>query len=162
MSINSTLDRTREKLEESKRDPFKDKTFYDEIVTHVKDEFERRRTVKQPYETLWQLNSDYYDGRQYSYADYSKFTTEDFPQRGRERVIINQIAPVVDTRRAKFVQLNKFMTVMSSTTENDDIKNVDLNKKIIKYPLERFNIEYVRFCKLIIKSIGTIPNFSSW
>ena len=132
MSINSTLDRTREKLEESKRDPFKDKTFYDEIVTHVKDEFERRRTVKQPYETLWQLNSDYYDGRQYSYADYSKFTTEDFPQRGRERVIINQIAPVVDTRRAKFVQLNKFMTVMSSTTENDDIKNAEISTQVLQ------------------------------
>lgn len=130
--MNETLERTKRKYEEARKDPFKDDSFYKEVVSKVKDEFERRRSVKQGYETLWQLNSDYYDGRQYSSADYEHFVTVDLPQRGKERVVINQIAPVVDVRRAKFVQLNKFMTVMSATTENDDIKNAEISTQVLQ------------------------------
>lgn len=130
--MNEDNKKERDKYLETQKDPYKDKSFYDEVVAQVKDEFEKRRTVKQGYETMWQLNSDYYDGRQYTVADFEKAITVDTPQKGQERVVINQIAPVIDTRRAKFVQLNKFMTVMSSTTENDDIKNAEISTQVLQ------------------------------
>ena len=140
--MNDSLELEKRKTEESKKDPFSDKSFYDEIVKQVSDEFEARRSAKTNYETLWQLNFDFLDGRQYVMADYDNNVINDIPQeKNRERVVINQIAPVIETRRAKLRQLNLAMTVLSSTSENDDIKNAEISTQILQSTFEKLKMK---------------------
>ncbi len=141
MNKKESQELEKRKLEESEKNPYVDKSFYDEIVKFVSDEFEARRMVKQKYETAWQLNFDFVEGRQYVKANYEKNIIDDIPQLNRERVVINQIAPIIETRRAKLRQLNKFMTVISATSENDDIKNAEISTQLLQNTYEKLNMD---------------------
>ncbi len=127
-------DREKRALEEALKDPFKDSSFYHEIVAMVTSEYERRKKEKNFLEVQWQLNFDFLEGRQYAVADFQKSETieTDALFDGQERSVYNEIAPISETRRAKLRQLNKFMTVISSTSENDDIRNAEVSTEILK------------------------------
>ena len=127
-------EREKEKLEEAKRDPFLDRSFYEETVSYVTDELQRRKTEKSYLEVQWQLNYDFLEGRQYSMADFANSETIEWDrfEEGQERSVHNEIAPIIETRRAKQRQLNTFMSVISSTAENDDIKNAEITTQVLQ------------------------------
>ena len=120
--------------EDALRDPYEDPSYYREIVKFVKDEYERRKKDKAFLETQWQLNFDFLEGRQYSITDFSLMDTveTDSLYDMQERSVYNEIAPIIETRRAKLRQLNKFMTVISSTAETEDIKNAEISTEILQ------------------------------
>ncbi len=127
-------ERERKMQEDALRDPRSDSSFYREIVAYVKDEYERRKREKAFLETQWQLNFDFLEGRQYALTDFKNSDTvePDLLTDSQERSVYNEIAPIIETRRAKLRQLNKFMTVISSTSENDDIRGAEISTEILQ------------------------------
>lgn len=159
------FEREKKKTEESMRDPFTDQSFYDEIVSFVKNEYERRKREKAFLEVQWQLNYDFLEGRQYSIADYKDFTTVELDrlEEGQERSVHNEIAPIIETRRAKQRQLNTFMSVISSTAENDDIKNAEITTQVLQNTYNKLSFdEKLERAIGISETIGTFLFKNTW
>ena len=136
-------EKEKEKIEESMRDPRIDRAFYEEIVAMVQNEFQRRKNDRNVFDTQCQMNFDFLAGRQYVRADYDSVTTIEMQRLNdsQERVVYNQIAPIHETRVAKLRKLNTHMSVISSTSENEDIQNAELATEILKNTYNNLNFD---------------------
>ncbi|MEI7620694.1 MAG: ankyrin repeat domain-containing protein, partial [Candidatus Falkowbacteria bacterium] len=106
----------------------------DEIISFVQNEFDKRKQQRRNFELKWQLNYNFYKGNQYCFMDLGKNIVQikEPDNENIERCVYNNIAPIIDTRRAQLRQLNKNMTVLSATSENDDINNAEISSEILK------------------------------
>jgi hypothetical protein len=77
--------------------------------------------------------------------------------------VYNQLAPVIETRCAKLRQLNKSMTVLSLTPEDDDVKNAEIATEVLKSTYKNINMDEKLFRAIdIMEKYGSAFFISEW
>lgn len=111
----------------------KDYIFKEQIVSFVKEEFDRRQEERTPYELRWRLTQNFIQGNQY--CDINEVSNTIFQQEKlyfwQQREIYNHIAAIVETRLSKLGRLKPSMTVRPMTSDNEDISTAKVCKAIV-------------------------------
>lgn len=107
--------------------------FKEEIVSFVKEQFEKRQEERVPYELRWRLTQNFIQGNQY--CDINEVNNTVYQQEKQywwqEREVYNHIAAIVEVRLAKLGRLRPSMTVRPMTSDNDDIASAKVCKAIV-------------------------------
>lgn len=107
--------------------------YKEQVVSMVKNEFERRQTERLPFELQWRLNLNFLDGNQYcDINEYTK-TIEDNERNFfyEEREVYNHIAPIFETRLAKLGRVQPSMKVRPATSELEDVSSAKVCTSIV-------------------------------
>lgn len=110
------------------------KTEYGEdLVAEIKKDFESRRNARRNIESKWLLNINFMLGNQYS----TVAPTGDIVDYGKqyywqEREVYNHIAPIIETRLAKFARVNCKVNVRPASSDDKDIETAKLSAKLIE------------------------------
>lgn len=143
-----------------------DLLYSDDIVTHIKEELERRRDERKAYELKWSLNANFLAGHQNSEIDvYSNnvVTEEPVEKVDRERRCYNRIAPLMETRDANLGAVNYDMVVNPRTNEAEDIAKAKVSTALLQYVQSnvdfRHKIEQIRRW---MEVCGTAFSLSWW
>ncbi|MBQ6979859.1 MAG: hypothetical protein IJQ07_04375 [Clostridia bacterium] len=106
--------------------------FYEELVKSVEADFEMRRKMRLKLERQWELNMNFLVGNQYcdinSRGEIVSKNGEFFWQ---EREVYNHIAPIVETRLAKFADISPVIGVRPKTDDDSDVKGANLSAKLL-------------------------------
>ena len=99
------------------------------IENRKKDGLESRRV----YEQRWLLNLAFFAGRQYVFFNSSAHIIQELGAvKGRIRMMDNQIMPRVRRQIADFIKTDPTMSVVPSSTEDEDIKSARAGDKFLK------------------------------
>lgn len=95
--------------------------FYEDLVSEVKADFEKRREERKSLELQWRLNINYLIGNQFAEIT-PKGDIEDYGKQyfWQEREVYNHISVIVDTRLSKLNNLKSGMSVRPHTTDEAD------------------------------------------
>jgi hypothetical protein len=99
------------------------------IENRKKDGLESRRV----YEQRWLLNLAFFAGKQYVFFNSSAHIIQELGAvRGRIRMMDNQIMPRVRRQIADFIKTDPTMSVVPSSTEDEDVKAARAGDKFLK------------------------------
>lgn len=118
--------------------------YSDELVSHIKDELERRRSDRAAYELQWTLNANFLAGHQNCDIDVlsnAVVTEKPVYKADRERRVYNNIAPLMETRHANLKSVQYDMAVNPRTNEDDDISKARISTKLLEYCQANTNFE---------------------
>ena len=127
--------------------PVKTKTrekFYEEIVKSVEADFVERQKARLRLERQWELNMNFLVGNQY--CDINRrgeivgVNSEFFWQ---EREVYNHIAPVIETRLAKFAEINPVFGVKPRTDDDKDVRGAALSEKLLSSSLSKNDFQSI-------------------
>lgn len=109
--------------------------FAEDVVAFVNAEFERRRTEQRPWELQWRLNMAFLDGNQYLDMVPGLHTLQEIPKLywWQEREVFNHIAPIVETRVARFTRMQPTLKVRAATGEASDQAGARVSTRLLDY-----------------------------
>ncbi len=104
-----------------------------ELVSEIREDFERRREERKPFDAQWQLNMNFVMGNQYCGINAND-TLDDFDKQyfWQEREVYNHIAPIVEIRLSKLAKVRPTMTVLPASGDETDISNAHICKNILQ------------------------------
>ena len=125
--------------------------FYEEIVSEVKDDFAKRQKERISYERQWELNMNFLAGNQYCFIDKKgEMSTDDKSFYWQNREVFNHIAPLVESRIAKFSKLEPVIAVKPRSNDDKDYDNAFVMEKLIKNAFDRAGL------------LKTVKKVTSW
>lgn len=90
-------------------------------------------TARRPFERTWMLSLAFLAGRQYTFFNSTTHAVQNLdPVRGRVRKMDNKLLPRVVRQIADFISSDPVMSVVPSTTEEEDIKAAGAGDKFLK------------------------------
>jgi len=107
--------------------------FKEQLISFVKEEFDKRQEERTPYELRWILTQNFIRGNQYCDINEASNTIVQQPPLywWQQREVYNHIAAIVEVRLAKLGRLKPNMTVRPMTSDNDDIASAKVCKAIV-------------------------------
>lgn len=104
------------------------------LVQYIKDEWERRREERRPFELQWRLNQNFLTGNQYCDIDAVIGDITDYapPMDWMEAEVYNQMAPINVTRLAKLGRVQPGLSVRPATSDNADQASAKLSTQLLK------------------------------
>lgn len=107
-------------------------SFEEDLVQDVIDDFKRSQEERRSYEAQWELNMNFLMGNQHCVIGLTGEVEEyDKQYFWQEREVYNHIAPIIDSRLAKLLNMKPVMTVIPASSDEKDIKTAKISKKII-------------------------------
>lgn len=104
-----------------------------DVITLVREEFLRRRDERKSLEAKWLLNLNFLKGNQYSCLNSRLELTPSAKQYFWEsREVYNHIAPIIESRLAKFTRVNCAVNVRPSSSDDEDLKSATLATKLLE------------------------------
>ncbi len=129
---------------QNKNEIFSEKTeecFEEDLVKEVLDDFKKRQEERRNYESQWKLNMNFLMGNQYCNIGPSGEVEEyDKDYFWQEREVYNHIAPIIDSRLAKLLNLKPTMTVVPASGDERDVKTAKLSKKIVNAVYNKLSV----------------------
>ncbi len=98
-----------------------------DLVNEVRSDFEERRNRRRSQESKWKLNIKFMSGKQNVFLDPGG----DVVDERREKEVYNHIAPIIETRLAKFARVNCAVNVRPAGADDKDVNAAKLSAKII-------------------------------
>lgn len=98
-----------------------------DLVNEVRSDFEERRNRRRSQESKWKLNIKFMSGKQNVFLDPGG----DVVDERREKEVYNHIAPIIETRLAKFARVNCAVNVRPAGADEKDVNAAKLSGKII-------------------------------
>lgn len=115
-----------------------------ELVKSVLEDFRQRQLERKNYESIWQLNINFYLGNQYSYiaptGEIMEYGKQYFWQ---EREVYNHIASLIELRLAKLSRIRPALNVIPFSDDDNDIACAKTSKKILKCVSNNLNISKI-------------------
>lgn len=112
--------------------------FVEEIVGFVKDEFLRRQKERISFERQWELNMKFLSGNQYCKIDgRGEIGEDDLPFFWQSKGVFNHIAPIIESRLARFSRVTPVLSVMPKSNDDDDVQNSIFAERLIKEAFKR-------------------------
>lgn len=122
----------------------KKRKFEREIVSEVEKDFERRRLERLAFERQWELNLNFIAGNQYCDLDgRGEIFSEDKDFYWQYRGVFNHIAPIMETRLAKFSRVTPTVSVRPSSDDDFDVERAMLAEKLIAEAFKRADLDSV-------------------
>lgn len=119
----------------------KDK-FKEDLIADVKADFADRRAARREIERQWELNMNFISGNQYcgvnARGDLQNEDREYFWQ-GRE--VYNHIAPVIESRLARFSRVSPVFSVRPRTDDDEDVNGANLAEKLLVSAFEKYDLD---------------------
>jgi len=113
-----------------------------QIVQNVIEDFENRKVARKNYELQWQLNIDFYNGRQNNFiTNFDSVVTSNRRYHWQHREIFNHIAPLLETRMARLVNNDERFAVIPIGTSDEDARCAEKCEKIIKSAFKKTNMK---------------------
>ncbi len=106
-----------------------------DLVLEIRSDFEERRNRRRFQESKWKLNIKFMQGKQNVFLDPAGDVTDD----RRDKEIYNHIAPIIETRLAKFSRVNCAVNVRPAGADEKEINAAKLSGKIIDATLRDNN-----------------------
>jgi hypothetical protein len=106
----------------------------EDAVAFVKREFERRQKIRRPVELQWVLNMNFLNGNQNCDINpramrvCQTFETYEW----QEMEVYNKIAPIFETRLAKFKRIRPIPSVRPASRSSRDLSTAKISKAILK------------------------------
>ena len=106
----------------------------DKLIKYIKDEYERRKDERRPFELQWRLNQNFLAGNQFCDIDavmgdivetepvYDWMSAETY----------NHLAPIISTRLAKLGRVQPGMSVRPATSDNADQQTAKMSGQLLK------------------------------
>lgn len=117
------------------REKIKDESkniFEEDLVQEIIKDFKKRQEERRSYEAQWELNMNFLMGNQYCTIGLTGEVEEyDKQFYWQEREVYNHIAPIIDSRLAKLLNMKPVMAIVPSSNDERDIKTAKISKKII-------------------------------
>ncbi len=108
----------------------------EKTVFFIREEYERRKKARMPFELQWTLNANFVNGNQYCDINiYRQNGIEQFSPdyKWREREVFNRIAPIIETRVGLLQKINYKMIVKPRRNDIDDYAKADIATKVLGY-----------------------------
>ena len=106
--------------------------YEEKIIDEVLEDFNRRRQERISLERQWELNRNFLIGNQYCDVNRrGEIVTDDKTYYWQNREVFNHIAPLVESRLAKFSRINPTISVRPKTDDDKDILSADVAEKLI-------------------------------
>lgn len=106
--------------------------FVEDLVAEVENDFEKRRKERIQTERQWQLNMNFLAGNQYCKVNArGEIDEEDSDFFWQNKEVFNHIAPLIETRLAKFSKINPTIHVRPKSDNDDDIEGASIAEKLI-------------------------------
>ncbi len=117
-----------------------------EFVAYLREELERRKRERAPYELSWRLNADFLSGNQNRAVDAGRgaLADEAAEYRWKEQGVYNRIAPIYDTRLAHLRSVNYDMTVRPATGNPDDRDKAEISTALLRATQRQIGFESLK------------------
>ena len=138
-------------MEKNSNQTNKEQVFEEDLVKEVLDDFKTRQQERKSFETQWELNMNFLMGNQYcSIGPSGEVEEYDKQFYWQEREVYNHIAPIIESRLAKLINMKPTMTVVPASGDERDVKTAKISKKIV-------NAVYNKLCVS-----GVISEANNW
>ena len=118
--------------------------FYEEIVKSVENDFEDRRNMRLKLERQWELNMNFLVGNQYcDINSRGEIVSKNGDFFWQEREVYNHIAPIIETRLAKFADISPVIGVRPKTDDDSDVKGANLSAKLLTSVFDKNDVASV-------------------
>ncbi len=118
--------------------------FIDDVVADVKKDFASRVAERQPFETQWRLNINFYMGNQYCTAlPTGEIADVERDYYWQEREVFNHISSLVETRQAKLGTVRPSLTVRPFSSDDGDIKTAKNATKILNSTCDKLDVDAI-------------------
>lgn len=105
----------------------------DKLWRFVKEKVDLGLELRRPYERRWLLDLAFLAGRQYVFFNTSAHLLQALrTPRGKKRYVDNQLLPRWRRQVSDMIATSPIMSVVPSSTEDDDIKAAKLGDKVLK------------------------------
>ena len=121
----------------------KDK-FLEELIEETVADFEKRRQERLALERQWELNVNFLTGNQYCDVNSrGEIFDEDKTFFWQSHRVFNHIAPVIETRLAKFSRIKPSVFVRPKSDDDKDVSSANLAEKFIEGVFKRNDLDGV-------------------
>ena len=109
--------------------------FKEDIIKDILEDLEQRKTERSPLEQQWTLNANFLVGNQYCDINPYRGNIEQLEPvyDWLERETFNQIAPLIETRRANLGKIDFMMKVKPATNELNDYSKAETSTSILQH-----------------------------
>ncbi len=127
-----------------KKEKEQEERFISQIVESVTADFETRRKDRLQYERQWELNINFLSGNQYCYVNKrGEIFDEDSDFSWQNKGVFNHIAPIIETRLAKFYRVTPVIAVRPKSDDDKDVTDATLAEKLVDSAFKNIQIENV-------------------
>lgn len=106
------------------------------LIASIKEDFQRRQEERAHLEAQWMLNINFMAGNQHTVIAPNLDIVEQTKRfYWEENEVYNHIAPIVESRLAKFTRVNSAVVVRPSSADEKDVESARLSTKIIEATL---------------------------
>lgn len=112
--------------------------YLEELAEEITADFLQRQKDRLSLERQWELNMNFLAGNQYVHVNRLGELTESgktFYWQNRE--VFNHIAPIIETRLARFSKIAPVISVRPKTDDDDDVSGAGIAEKMISSVLEK-------------------------
>lgn len=118
--------------------------FYEELVKSVEADFCKRQSERRKLERQWELNMNFLVGNQYCDINRrGEIVSEGREFFWQEREVYNHIAPIIETRLAKFADIDPVFGVRPRTDDDSDVMGANLAEKLLTSAFEKNEVSSV-------------------
>lgn len=111
-----------------------------EIVKNIKNDFEERKAARKQLEASWLLNINFLLGNQYTELTSAGEIVDSMKQfYWQQRQVFNHIAPIIETRLAKFTRIKAGVFVRPSTSDIQDVNTAKFATQLLNCVKEETN-----------------------
>lgn len=120
------------KEEKTKSNLTENDKYVEDLILEVEKDFERRAKTRLPYERQWELNMNFLQGNQYCGIN-SRGEIEDDGKNfyWQSRGVYNHIAPIIDSRLARFSRIEPLVSVRPKSDDDQDVSAANLSEKLV-------------------------------
>lgn len=115
------------------------------LATEITDEFKKRADERRGLESVWLLNLNFFLGNQYAEITPSG-EIEDFGKQyfWQQREVYNHVAPLLETRLAKFTRISPSATVRPASNDEKDVNTAKFATKLLKSVQDAQNLQSLK------------------
>ncbi len=129
------------KIEASEKE--KDR-YIEDLIADVKSDFKKRQDKRVAYERQWELNINFLNGNQYyDVSPQGELLEEGKTFYWQGRGVYNHIAPIIDTRLAKFSYIQPTVSVRPKSDDDKDVESATLAEKLLENAFKKTSLHNV-------------------
>lgn len=118
--------------------------YIEDVIAQVQSDFKQRQEDRVAFERQWELNINFLNGNQYCDLNAKGDILEEnktFYWQGQG--VFNHIAPIIDTRLAKFSNIKPSVSVRPKTDDDADVASATLAEKLMESAYKSTNLHQI-------------------
>ncbi len=114
------------------------------LVSSVEKDFAERQKERQSLERQWEINMNFLAGNQYvGVNSRGEIVDENKSYYWQNREVFNHIAPIIESRLARFSRVNPTVSVRPNTDDDKDVSAANGAEKLIAQAFKNSDLENV-------------------